>query len=91
MAQRIRRFGVGQTAKVVGVLYLLVGLLLAPMFLLAAILAPDQASFGVAFAVGLPILYACAGFVGAAIGCAIYNIVAGWVGGIEVELGETTA
>ena len=45
--------------------------------------------FGVA--VGLPILYACAGFVGAAIGCAIYNMVAGWVGGIEVELGETTA
>ena len=67
------------------------GLLLAPIFLLAAISAPDQASYGVVFAVALPILYACAGFVGAAIGCAIYNIVAGWVGGIEVEFGETPA
>jgi hypothetical protein len=70
-------------------LYLLVGLLLAPVVLLASIFGPEEASFGVAFAMGLPILYACAGFVGAAIGCAIYNVVAGWVGGIEVELGET--
>ena len=91
MKQRIRRFGVGQTAKVVGVLYLLVGLLLAPIVLLATILGPQESSFGVAFAVALPILYACLGFVGAAIGCAIYNLVAGWVGGIEVELGESPA
>jgi hypothetical protein len=89
MRQRIRRFGIGQTAKVVGILYLLVGLLLAPVFLLATILSSDQAGFGVAFAVGLPVLYACAGFVGAAIGCAIYNLVAGWVGGIEIEFGES--
>jgi hypothetical protein len=91
MRQRIRRFGVGQTAKVVGVLYLLVGVLLAPVLLLATILSPEQAGFGVAFAIALPILYACVGFVGAAIGCAIYNLVAGWVGGIEIELGENPA
>jgi hypothetical protein len=91
MVQRIRRFGVAQTAKVVGVLYLLVGLFVAPVVLLATILGFEESSFGVAFAIGLPILYACAGFVGAAIGCAIYNVVAGWIGGIEVELGETHA
>jgi inner membrane protein involved in colicin E2 resistance len=91
MTQRIRRVGVGQTAKVVGVLYLLVGLLLAPFLVLATMFAPEQAGFGVAFAVALPILYGCAGFVGAAIGCFIYNLVAGWVGGIEVDLGDAAA
>lgn len=33
-----------------------------------------------------PLLYGLAGFVFAAIGCAIYNLVAGWTGGIEIEL-----
>jgi hypothetical protein len=91
MSQRIRRFGVGQTAKVVGILYLLIGLLLAPIFLFAATFAPEQSGFGIGLAIAIPILYGCAGFVGAAIGCLIYNLVAGWVGGIEVELGDATA
>jgi hypothetical protein len=93
MAQRIRRFGVAQTAKVLGVLYLLVGLCLSPLFLLTARFAPNEGAlgFGVGFALVLPVLYGLGGFVFTAIGCLIYNLIAGWVGGIEFEIGESAA
>jgi hypothetical protein len=86
--QQIRRFGVGQTAKVVAVLYALMGVVVLPIFLVASMISPRQAGFGAGFALALPILYGVLGFVFTAIGCAIYNFVAGLVGGIEVELGE---
>jgi hypothetical protein len=91
MAQRIRRFGVGQTAKVVGVLYTLIGLVFAPFILLAALFAPEEAGMGIGFAVALPIIYGVAGFIFSAIGCVIYNMVASKVGGIEIQMDETTA
>lgn len=85
MAQ-IRRFGVGQTAKVVGALYALMGLVFVPILLLASMVSPDKSGIGPGLALVLPIIYGVAGFVFTAIGCAIYNFVAGLVGGIEVEL-----
>jgi hypothetical protein len=42
--------------------------------------------FGTGFAVLLPFLYAAMGFVGGVISAFIYNIIAKWVGGIEVEV-----
>jgi hypothetical protein len=88
MTQRIRRFGVGQTAKVFGLLYGIIGLVFVPIFALMATFAPQEgAGFGLGFAFAMPVIYAVIGFISAAIGCAIYNAVAGWVGGIEVELG----
>lgn len=47
--------------------------------------APEQAGFGILFAIAMPLLYACIGAVGTLIAAALYNLVAGWVGGIEVE------
>jgi len=91
MTQRIRRFGVGQTAKVLGVLYALMGVVLVPIFLIAAMFAPNAAGFGFGIAIAMPIVYGVAGFVFTAIGCLIYNLVAGWVGGIEIDFGEATA
>ena len=86
---RIERFGVGQTAKVLGVLYALMGLVFVPFFILIAMFSPAEQGFGLGFAIMLPILYGLAGFVFTAVGCWLYNVVAGWVGGIEVELGHT--
>jgi hypothetical protein len=91
VAQRIQRFGIAQTAKVFGVLYGLMGVVVLPIFALAAAFAPSEAGFGVGFALVLPVLYAVFGFVFVAIGCWLYNLVAGWVGGIEVELDPTTS
>lgn len=86
MAQQIRRFGVGQTAKVVAVLYALMGLIFVPIILIASMLSPKKPEFGTGVALALPIIYAVCGFIFTAIGCALYNFVAGLVGGIEVEL-----
>ena len=86
MVQRLSRFSVGQTAKVLGVLYGLMGLLFVPFLLLVAMFSPREAGFGVGFALAMPVLYGVAGFIFTAIGCALYNWVAGMVGGIELEL-----
>ena len=84
---RIERFGVGQTAKVLGVLYGVMGLVFVPFFLVVAMFSPSESDFGLGFAIVLPLLYGLAGFVFTAIGCLLYNLVAGWVGGIEVDFG----
>jgi len=88
MSQRIRRFGVGQTAKVMGVLYGLMGLVFAPILILASKFGGDDVGFGVGLAIALPVIYGVAGFVFSALACWIYNLVAGWTGGVEVELYE---
>ena len=88
MPQQIRRFGVLQTAKVVGVLYALLGLVFVPVFLVISMFSPTKDGPGTGFALLMPVLYAVLGFVFTAIGCAIYNFVAGLVGGVEVELNE---
>ncbi len=88
MAQRIARFTVGQTAKVIGILYGLMGLVFVPIFLFISAVAPEGQSFGVGFALAMPILYGVLGFVFAALGCLLYNWVAGWAGGIEVDFGD---
>lgn len=36
--------------------------------------------------IGLTLIYAIAGFVGGVIYAALYNLVAGWVGGVQIEL-----
>lgn len=91
MSQRIERFGVIQTAKVVGILYGLLGLVFVPIFLLIAVMAPEGEAFGLGFAIALPVLYGLAGFIFTVLGCWLYNLVAGWVGGIEVELEQPVA
>jgi hypothetical protein len=86
MVQRLSRFSIGQTAKVLGLLYGLMGLIFLPFFLLATMLSPGEEGFGVGFALALPILYGVLGFIFTAIGCALYNWVARKVGGIELSL-----
>lgn len=41
---------------------------------------------GVGAIVGMPIMYGVVGFIGGLIGAWLYNLVAKWVGGIEIEL-----
>jgi hypothetical protein len=89
MAQQIRRFGILQTAKVLGVLYALAGLLVAPIFALVAVLGPDASPFGLVFALFLPAFYGVLGFIMTALAAAIYNAIAGWIGGIEIELSDS--
>jgi hypothetical protein len=72
------------------------GLVLGIIFALASMvggtLAPASEMgvfrmfFGARAIVFLPILYGIIGGICAAIGAAIYNLVAGWIGGLEVDI-----
>jgi hypothetical protein len=91
MVQRLSRFSVGQTAKVLGLLYGLMGLIFVPFFLLTTMFSAEDDGLGVGFALALPFLYGLLGFVFTAIGCALYNWVARRVGGIELTLDTEVA
>jgi hypothetical protein len=83
---RIRRFGIQSTALTVGVLYFVLALLLAPLFYLISSNAPPSEKLpGIAFVLG-PFVYAVIGYVAAAIGCWLYNLIAGWSGGVSLTL-----
>jgi len=95
----IRRFGIVRTATVAAVIYALLSLgfwliIALPLALVAGTSSGGQ--FGAAFGAGAvgvllfgliaTVAYAVIGWVMVALGCLVYNVAAGWVGGIEVEV-----
>jgi hypothetical protein len=95
---RVKKIGVLSAAKILGILGagigLVLGLLAAAAASLMAIWAPalqlpqmfPLMSAGWAGLILFPIFYGICGFIGGLIGAAVYNIVAGVVGGLEIEL-----
>ena len=47
---------------------------------------PLAGLFGIGFAVLCPVLYGVTGFIRGLIGALFYNLLAGWVGGLELEM-----
>lgn len=94
MKQTINSVGVLSCAKVFGVLYGAISLVIMPFVLLAGLfvsLMPraENAPPGFAlviFAIIMPFFYAAIGFVFGALGAFVYNLAAKWVGGIEIDL-----
>ncbi|MGD9903464.1 MAG: hypothetical protein AB7U83_08330 [Vicinamibacterales bacterium] len=91
----VRRIGPLSVAKLSAALYALIGLLIGGILSLVSMaggaMAGDEAgpmamAFGAAAVILLPIFYACIGFVGSLIGATLYNVVAGWVGGIQLDV-----
>ena len=92
----ITRVGPLSCAKIAAALYGVMGLIMGAIFSAVAAAgafsgAPDNVTifpmvFGAASIVFFPILYACFGFVGSLIAAALYNVLAGAVGGIELDL-----
>jgi hypothetical protein len=90
----VKSVGVMSVAKIMGMIYACMGLLLVPFFLLASVLGsmagqektPLAGIFGIGFAVVAPVLYGVIGFIAGAIGAFLYNLFAKWVGGFELEL-----
>jgi hypothetical protein len=91
MLHRIRRIGVAQLAKMLGALYLGLGLIFALIFWGVGSVVPRSGStnmfgMGAIALIVLPICYAIIGVVFGAITAWLYNLVAGSVGGVEIEL-----
>jgi hypothetical protein len=93
----IKSVNVLSCAKMMGAVYGAMGLLVIPIVLVAgfASLASGQRNGimgGIAF-VGLgvfaPFFYGGLGFIFGALGAWVYNVAATWVGGIQIEVGET--
>lgn len=97
----LKHIGPGSAFKVGMVTYAFLGLLVGICMALFSMVAGSLSSlgggqamggraFGFGFGVGaiiiFPIAYGIIGGIAAAIGAAIYNLVAGWVGGLEVEI-----
>ena len=97
----VRRVAPGSAFKVGLVTYALMGLVLGICVALVSMVAgtlgpmsqsaaPGARTFGFGMGFGaiifFPLIYGLVGGVFAAIGAAIYNLVAGWVGGLEVEI-----
>lgn len=91
MMKRIKRFGIFQTAKVIAVIYLLLGVVIfVPLGLMISLAGleefspfPFMSGFALFF---IPIIYAAIGFVVAVIGCWVYNFTSQWTGGIALEI-----
>ena len=92
--RRLKRITPLQLGKMLGILYGIMGLLFIPLFLMMSAFSSQLPAeqrvgvmaMGVGFAIAAPFLYAVMGFVIGALGALIYNLVARWVGGIEVEV-----
>lgn len=90
----IKSVGVLSVAKVMGAIYALLGLIFMPIFLLAGLAGsmaggsnnPFGAIGGLALGIMAPIAYGLIGFVGGAIMAFLYNVMAKWLGGIEVQM-----
>jgi Transmembrane domain of unknown function (DUF3566) len=103
MKRTIKRIAPLQAGEMLGVLYACMGLIVLPIFMVAAAAgafaqhaqgaqasstAPAAVVAGIMFGMALfmPVIYGVMGFIFGVIGAAIYNLVAGWTGGIEVEV-----
>jgi len=97
MITRVRNINPVQLGVVSAVLYallaLIMALLMVPMMSLVSQFGGNTGQFsslgafgGLSLIVVLPIFYGVAGFIGGLITALIYNLVAGWTGGIEVTL-----
>ena len=86
----LHRIGPLSAAKVVAVLYAIFGLIMGAFFSIAALFRPDGgglgAMWGVAAVVIFPVLYGVLGFLVTLLTTWLYNVVAGAVGGIELDL-----
>jgi len=90
----LKSVGVMSVAKITGLLYGCLGLLLMPFFLLFGLLGtlaqrdhvPFAGLIGIILAILLPIAYGSMGFVIGAISAWLYNLLSQWAGGVELEL-----
>ena len=89
--KEVRRVGVISVANIYALISAIFGLImgLITAFMSCAVgAALDVPGFGFGFIgiIILPILYGIGGWVSGVIGAALYNLVAGRVGGIKIEL-----
>ena len=84
MRYRISRIAVHQTALVLAVFYGVIALVAMPFIYLGS--RAGVTPFPGYLAVVIPPVYALFGYIFGALACWIYNVVARWVGGVELVM-----
>jgi hypothetical protein len=96
----VRRVTPLSLGKILGAMYLVLGLIAGLIisavsvlgFAIGSVAAPDQLGnmaglvFGVGAVVFIPLVYGTLGFIGGLIAALVYNLIAGVVGGVEIEV-----
>jgi len=87
MKQQIARFSPHQNAKVVAVLMAVTSLIfLIPVFLLMSLIGVGGGSRPPMLVIFImPLIYLVFGYISAVIGCALYNVIVPFTGGLEYE------
>ena len=89
--QKVKKIGVLSFAKILGLLYAIFGLIVGALFSLFPLTGFVGAAdvglfFGTASIIIFPIIYGIMGFIGGLITAFFYNLVAGKIGGLELEI-----
>jgi len=93
--QEVKRIGVMSAAKLMALAGVLFGLIVGVLIAVFSSAIPGAAEVPGGFIYGLgllsiiifPIFYGVIYFISGALGALIYNLLAGWIGGIKIELG----
>lgn len=88
MEVRMVRVDPHQAGLIAAVVYAVLGLAAIPIVMLAS-LASGQQNVSSGFSLALPILYGVGGYLGTAVACWLFNLVAGRLGGVTLRLLET--
>ena len=87
MKKRISNIDVFQAGKIQAVISFCLGLVAVPFILLMGLFGPGRSFLGaIVAAIFAPLLYAFIGFIGGLIISLVYNLVAGWTGGLEFTM-----
>lgn len=92
----VKSVGVLSLAKIMGAIHAVFGLLFMPFFLLVGLMGsmiPNQnghnplgALGGLMMGLFMPVFYGVFGFIFGALGAFLYNLMAKWLGGVEMEI-----
>ncbi len=102
MHLKLKRIAPLQAGKILAALHGLLSLVFIPFVLVFVSIAtlasrqggnappiPFMFGMGLGMIVLLPVFYALMGFLGGVIGAFVYNLLAGWLGGFELEFEPT--
>lgn len=81
----LKRIAPLQAGKILAVIYGIFSLIFAPFMILGALFGKDGGIAAALLIVPMMLLYVVLGFIGGVVGAWIYNLVGGWVGGLELE------
>jgi hypothetical protein len=94
MKRQLRRIDPISAAKISAVLYALMGLCFVPFVMAMNALMPvgeKISPFGTGFALAMPVVYGIFGAIFSFLGAALYNLIARFVGGLEIEVRDVAA